>query len=183
MKKHSVKKLQKRAALFCQMRSVEDLARLIRTSPLKLALLAAEPIYYTFTVPKKDGSKRWIENPSKPLKKVQRRINKYLQAISYVTRTKAAYGFMTVAKNDPDPRHILSNAQQHLNCEYLFNADIEDFFHQVSFERVFQLFLTTPFDFSEALATILSQLLTNKGRLPMGAPSSPAISNLVCTNK
>lgn len=180
MKKHSVKKLKKWHSVFCGLRTTEDLARLLKTKTFKLELLAREPVYYTFTVPKKDGSKRWIENPQSPLKKIQRKLNKYLQAVVYHTRTTAAYGFMTVAANDPDPRHILSNAQRHLNCQYLLNADIEDFFHQVKFEKVFQLFSSLLFQCSESLVELLTQLVTHKGRLPMGAPTSPAISNLVC---
>ena len=182
MKKYTIRKLRKFQQAFCGVRTVLDLAKLLKTEAQLLESLVAQPLYYSFTVPKKDGTDRWIENPAKPLKKTQRRLNKYLQAVTYGTRTTAAYGFMPVAKYDPDPRHILTNAKRHLGCHYLFNADIEDFFHQVKFEMVNQLFLAAPFCFPEIVSELLSNLVTHQGRLPMGAPTSPAISNLICIN-
>ncbi|MEL6866206.1 MAG: hypothetical protein AAFP19_17385 [Bacteroidota bacterium] len=51
MKKYSVKKWQKLASSFCQLRSKADLARLLKIEVFKLDILAKEPLYYVFTVP------------------------------------------------------------------------------------------------------------------------------------
>jgi len=120
---------------------------------------------------------RRIEDPIPPLKKVQRKLNDYLQATYHFHRTDAAYGFITNPVDDASPRHILANAQAHMGCQWLLNVDAKDFFHTVTHERVQQIFQSPPFKFNEPIAKVLAALCSYKGRLPMGAPTSPAMSN------
>jgi RNA-directed DNA polymerase len=169
--------VQVRRRSFCRLRSTSDLAILLGTPIQQLAMLALRPDYHVFTIPKKDGSFRQIEDPADPLKEVQDQLNDFLQAVYHHSRTDAAYGFLISVKGEAVPRNILTNAQQHQNCRWLFNADIEDFFHQVKTERVFELFLGPPFRFEAELADLLTKLCTHSGRLPMGAPTSPVLSN------
>lgn len=180
MKAKSQRHLRTNQRRFRKLLREQDLADLLEFPLYKLRLMATQPQYHLFGIPKKDGSQRWIENPGHDLKTVQRRLNFFLQCCYYFMRTPAAYGFLINAKRDDDPRHILSNAQRHLGASWLFNADVEDFFHRVSIDAVFRLFSERPFSFESELALLLAKLTTHQGRLPMGAPSSPVLSNFAC---
>jgi RNA-directed DNA polymerase len=177
MKLLSEKRLRQKRDRFWNIKTIDDLAVLTSLSKHKLLLIAGVPQYHEFFIPKRDGRKRWIENPVRKLKEIQRTLNNYLQAVYYFQKTEAAYGFLISARGDPNPRNILTNAAKHLDAKWLMNADLEDFFHYVKAEMVFQIFSTMPFGFSDELSDILTQLTTYKGRLPMGAPTSPVLSN------
>ena len=161
----------------CSLQRTGDLEQLFKLEPFQLQLLCELPSYQTFPIPKRDGSQRWIEDPNPPLKKIQRSLNLLLQGVYYFHRTDAAYGFLVNASDDSRPRTILTNARQHIGKKYLLNVDLEDFFHQIKTERVIEIFERPPFRFPIALAEKLGQLTTYKGRLPMGAPTSPILSN------
>lgn len=176
-KKLNHRTLTRFADKFCRIRHIHDLAKMLDTAPYRLELLAAHPQYNIFSVPKKDGSKRWIEDPVDELQTAQNKLAFYLGLVYYQHKTAAAYGFITTVKKETDPRHIVSNAQQHLGKDYLFNADLEDFFHQVKAARLEKIFSGALFNFNDKLVETLVNLCTNQGRLPMGAPTSPVLSN------
>lgn len=169
--------MKKRTQRFLACNSLEALALLLGKTALNLLALAASPSYDEFQIPKKNGGMRPIEDPAPELKKVQRKLNDFLQAVYYFQRTDAAFGFITNPVDDPSPRHILSNASVHLGCQWLLNVDAQDFFHAVSEEWVKRIFQAAPFHFDEAIAQLLASLCCYKGRLPMGAPTSPVLSN------
>ncbi len=150
---------------------------LLKTELYRLQLMAESPVYNLFSVPKRNGKLRWIEDPDKPLKTVQGILNDYLQAVYFLGRTDAAFGFLIGVKKDKDPRNIITNAERHLGMPHLLNADMKDFFHTVKAAAVFRIFTESPFEFSTELAELLTGLTTHQGRLPMGAPTSPVLSN------
>lgn len=166
------------AQQFSQLSTPDSLARLLGIQPNLLQSLAANPQYNTFQVPKKNGSFRLIEDPDPHLKQVQKRLNTYLQCAYYRHRTPAAYGFQIAVEDDNDDRNILTNARRHMGRDWMLNADFEDFFHQIHYDWVLRLFSNDVFSFGTELATMLAQLTTYTGRLPMGAPTSPVLSNL-----
>lgn len=174
----TVSGMQARAARFLACRNLDQLAFVLRRAPTMLASLAEHPQYREFYVPKKLGGQRQIEDPQPPLKKPLRKLNDFLQAVYFFHRTDSAYGFLTNPTDDPQPRNILSNARVHLGCTHLLNMDMEDFFHSISQERVLELFEAPLFNFPRDVADVLAGLCCYKGRLPMGAPTSPIISNL-----
>lgn len=176
----TIKGIQNRGKRFLDCRGMEDMARLLGKPALQLLAMAQQPQYSEFSMPKKDGSRRKIENPLPALKKVQRKMNDYLQGGYYLYRTASAYGFLTNPVDDPSVRHILSNAQVHIGCEWLVNVDVKDFFHLILEERIQQLFTSERFKFPASLGKVLTGLCCYKGRLPMGAPTSPILSNIVC---
>lgn len=157
-----------------------QVAQLLKLEKHQLALLAKSPRYDCFFLPKPKGGKRLIEAPREPLKGVQQRLGRWLQYAYFLHRSEAAFGFMLVPVDDPDPRHIYTNACRHLKAKWLLNIDLKDFFHQISQARVQQLFQTAPFALSEKAAACLAALCTYQGRLPMGAPTSPVVSNFAC---
>ncbi|MDX2246828.1 MAG: reverse transcriptase family protein [Bacteroidia bacterium] len=180
MKQRSTRFIRRNAELFCRLRTAEQLAKLLETDPVQLPLLSISPDYNVFKVPKKDGSKRLIEDPVPVLKIVQRKLNHFLQSVYFFEISEAAYGFVIGASDWSNPRNILTNAQKHLGCRWLYNADVEDFFHKVTFEMVYQVFTGPPFKFDDDLARLLTMLTTFHERLPMGAPTSPVLSNFAC---
>lgn len=174
---NKVAQLRKYAEQFCRIRSVSDLATALHTPSHVLMLWGLQPSYKTFAVPKKDGSFRHIEDPDPALKKIQRSLNDYLQSCYFCQRTQAAYGFLINPADDPDPRNILTNAQRHAGKDWLLNVDFEDFFHSVSDHTVCNVFLSDRFSFDHETAELLTRLTTRNARLPMGAPTSPILSN------
>ncbi|MFT6001178.1 MAG: RNA-directed DNA polymerase [Neolewinella sp.] len=171
--------MRKRANAFIACRGKTELGRLLRIDSVRLAVMAEDPKYKTFSIPKKKkGTFRLVEDPEPKLKMVQRRLNDYLQAVYYFHRTDAAYGFLTNVAGDPEPRNIKTNAERHLGCDWLMNVDMRDFFHLIDRERVQQLFQAPLLNFPKNLARALAGLCCYKERLPMGAPTSPILSNL-----
>lgn len=75
-------------------------------------------------------------------------------------------------------RSIVDNARPHVERGVVINLDLADFFPSITGERVVTALRGLGWD-AEA-ATILSRICTSEGHLPQGAPTSPAISNLVC---
>lgn len=174
----SIKGLRQRVYRLVRCRTFEELATLLRTPSLKLLAIADNPKYHEFFVPKKNGGQRHIEDPEPTLKRIQRKLNDYLQAVYYFHRTEAAYGFLTTPVGDPSPRNILTNAMNHIGCKWMLNVDMKDFFHLVTQPRVIEIFEAPILDFDIEIATVLASLCCHKGRLPMGAPTSPVLSNL-----
>jgi len=173
----SLKKLRRRRDLFCQMDHPKDLEAICQIPLYRLQMLAIQPKYDIFSIPKRDGSKRWIENPLEPLKSTQKALNAFLQAVYFFHKTTAAFGFVSTCKKDPDLRTILTNAQRHLGCTHLLNIDLEDFFHHVKAPMIAKVLGQAPFSFPDSLVQLLTDLCTHQGRLPMGASTSPVLSN------
>jgi len=165
---------------FCAIRNEQGLARLLNTDQRNLLLLAKQPKYQVFTVPKRGGGKRNIENPDFDLKNMQSRLNKYLQSTYYFEKSTAAYGFIANARDERTRRDIITNAQQHLGKPYLVNIDLKDFFHSVKYKKVEGVFSSKPFFFETKLTRLLTQLTTYNRHLPMGTPTSPVLSNFAC---
>lgn len=143
--------------------------------------------YKQFSVPKKTGGVREISAPMPRLKTAQHWV---LHHILYkIAPNEAANGFVPT-------RSIVTNAQTHLKAETVINLDLQDFFPTIVYKRVWGLF--RQFGYSVQISTILALLCTEtkvdettldgikyfvqKGErvLPQGAPTSPAITNLIC---
>jgi RNA-directed DNA polymerase len=74
----------------------------------------------------------------------------------------------------------VTNARSHRRARHILNIDILDFFGSINYGRVQGTFKAKPFQFSEPLATVLAQLCCHKNGLPLGAPTSPIIANIIC---
>ena len=74
----------------------------------------------------------------------------------------------------------ISACRKHAGRPYLLNVDLTDFFHAVTRERVVEIFQGKPFQFKRDLPDMLADLVTYQGRLPMGTPTSPVLSNFAC---
>lgn len=151
--------------------SVSILASQIGVSEFELCRVAfrCDMSYRRFTIPKRGGGHRSIYAPQRQLKDIQRWLAKNLLAGYPVHEAATAYRRGS---------SILQNARPHAGKDFVFNADIKDFFGSINSERVHNLFRLL--GYCQAVSFVLTRLCTHNGCLPQGAPSSPAIANLVC---
>lgn len=129
----------------------------------------ADSFYKTFYISKKNKTKkRQIDCPSKELKSIQRWIlSNYFNDIPISDR---ANGFVK-------GRGIKRNAQFHLNRSFILSIDIKDFFPSISQKQVYEALVKNLGE--NELNLKLAKLCTFKRHLPQGAPTSPALSNIV----
>lgn len=175
----NTRQLADMSARFEGLNTVVDLCKLLGITEQTLQKHIEKPEYRTFHIPKPGGQKRMIQEPGTALKAIQQTLNRYLQAVYYGIRPATVHGFIICPTDDPRPRNIYTNALQHTKSEWFLNIDLKDFFHSISVTHLKNLFRHT-FFFSPELTKALVALTTWQGRLPMGAPSSPVLSNLVC---
>ena len=137
-----------------------------------------ENLYQTFEIPKKNGKMRCINAPQEPLKYVQRNLAKQLISIQekyYLETNNIIQGFTK-------KRDIISNGSYHRNKRYILNLDLENFFDSFHFGRVKGYFQKNQyFMLNSNVATCLANIACYKGKLPQGSPSSPVITNLICS--
>lgn len=132
--------------------------------------------YHAFEIPKRTGGARMILAPRPTLKALQKRLSQVLGAV-YVPK-KSVHGFVA-------NRSILTNATAHVGARgrkrYILNADLEDFFPTITSYRVANLLKARPYQMNPAVAVAIAHLVCAGRSLPQGAPSSPVISNMICS--
>lgn len=165
---------------FKRLRSMKNMAQVLKQEEHQLALMATKPLYFQFEVPKKNGDFRAIEAPNHELKRIQRELNFYLQACYLEYRPSASHGFIVTVGREMNPIGIKTNALSHKDAAIMVNVDFEDFFHQISIKRVQSLVRNYFPSFDDELVHWISEITTFNGRLPMGAPTSPVLSNFHC---
>lgn len=165
------------AAAFYQVVTPRQLADLLEVSFTKhlvyyLYRLPEKERYIEFALKKRNGETRTISAPATSLKLIQQKLNRVLQSIY---RPKpSAHGFL------PE-RGILTNANVHVRQKYVFNVDLKDFFDSINFGRVRGMFMAVPYERPADVATVLAQICCYKNALPQGAPTSPIVSNMLCS--
>ena len=112
--------------------------------------------------------KRWIEAPDEKLKAVQRLILDNL--LKDFPISGAAHGFVP-------SRSILTHASNHRRKRWVVSLDIRSFFPSVNEDMVREIAQELPIPHHEI--ELFVQLTTRNDHLPQGAPTSPAIGNLV----
>ena len=136
--------------------------------------------YVEFEVPKATGGTRRIATPRPTLKKVQRVILR--EILEKVAVHPNCHGFVR-------GRSVVTNAAPHVEAAVVIKLDLRDFFPSVHYRRVRGLFARL--GYSGPVAGALAGLTTYRpklddgtvawpGVLAQGAPTSPALANLVC---
>ncbi len=166
------KLLQDFLLIFNKESVVKFLNTKIRSLTYVLYVISENKKYTEFTIKKKNGKERIISSPNLALKKWQKKLNEVLQ-LCYINKI-AVHGFIA-------NKSIITNAFTHIKKRNVLNIDIKDFFPSINFGRIRGLFLNSPFNFTKEAATILAQICTFKNQLPQGAPTSPIISNFICS--
>ncbi len=179
-KKQDIIIIESSALKFMRIKNAFELSKLLQVEFLDFVRIIESVNYREFSIPKTKGGKRTIEAPNELMTIVQKRLNSYLQMAYYMLRPDEVYGFVQSASKENNPKNIVTNARNHIGKNYLLNIDLKDFFHSISTDQVRTLFQSAPYNFKEDLATCLALICCWKGRLPMGAATSPVISNLFC---
>jgi hypothetical protein len=136
--------------------------------------------YVEFAVAKAKGGERLICAPRAELRALQRKILR--EVLDKLPLHDACHGFRR-------GRSTLTNAQPHVAAPLVVKTDLKDFFPTIHYRRVVGLF--AHYGIGLPAATLLARLTTHRprlvdgtvvwpGRLPQGAPTSPALANLVC---
>ncbi len=152
----------------------------MKRKPQVLQHLFNNPEYKEYTIPKKKGGERLICEPNKQLKLAQKRLGYFLQAYYLLIKPEEVHGFVVNPHYLGTYCNIAENARPHLGKQKVLNIDLKDFFPSITAQRVQQLFRSFIFNYNEEVATALALLTTYEGRLPIGAPTSPIISNFIC---
>lgn len=145
--------------------------------------------YTSFEIPKKHGEPRKICAPKWQLRSVQRKI---LEEILYrIPVHSAAHGFVP-------GRSTRTNAEPHVGKRIVVKFDLQNFFPTIHHFRAVGLFVSLGYEYSNGrfsnedrsaqIAPTLARLCMytqdpakyGEGYLPQGAPTSPAITNLIC---
>lgn len=126
--------------------------------------------YTAFSIPKKSGNNRIIHSPKKNLSIIQKKL-KCILDIEY-TFHRNAHGFI-------QERSIITNAEEHVQKNFVLNFDLQDYFTSINFGRVRSLFLSY-YKLNNVVATTLANICCHyNGFLPQGASTSPIIANII----
>jgi len=155
-----------RASPFYKLKSKERLANLLHsTVPALQAVCVSDSNYRTFSKPKRDGTLREISSPVYKLKSIQARIAALLKRIE-----PPAFLYAPVSG-----RSYVGNAAQHIGAKSIRLLDLENFFPNCKFEKVYWFFRRY-MDCSPDVAYILAKLACLDGKLPQGSPCSPILA-------
>lgn len=114
---------------------------------------------------------RTYEEPAEPLKAIQR---------SIVSNVLARHELDDAVHGAVKTRSPQTNAHPHLGQPMVASVDVVRFFETVSYRKVFRMF-RNEFGYGRDVSWLLTKLVTYEGRLPTGAPSSPAVANALLT--
>ncbi|EOV0288687.1 retron St85 family RNA-directed DNA polymerase [Salmonella enterica] len=151
--------------------NVDDLSHALRLPKEVISKFSFnnDKYYHRIEMEKKSGGIRHIESPLKELKAIQRWVLRYI--LDKLSPSVYAKGFVR-------KKSIIDNAKPHEGNQYVLNLDLQDFFTNVKASHVYTLFKNI--GYNNNIAFILTSFCTKGGYLPQGAPTSPALSNLVC---
>ncbi|MDO8377613.1 retron St85 family RNA-directed DNA polymerase [Phenylobacterium sp.] len=150
--------------------SVQDIATYLGISPELGWSVITSPRrnYRQFPINKRSGGVRIISAPRTYLKVMQWWLLDVV--LSNVEISDHAYGFVR-------GRSFVDNAKRHVGATHILNVDIRDFFPSIKRRMVEQVFINLGYE--ERAAVELSLLTTFDDELPQGAPTSPALANIV----
>jgi RNA-directed DNA polymerase len=134
----------------------------------------ASHAYKTYPIRKRGGGHRIIDHPSKQLKAMQRWLLEYVLPGLPVHTAAMAY---------QKGKSILDNAAIHADSRFLLRMDCKNFFPSIT-ETDLRTYIAdrgslfagwTPFD-----VDVVCMIVFKGSRLTIGAPTSPAVSNVLC---
>lgn len=128
-----------------------------------------EKHYHTVYLPKSDGSKRKLSVPDLILKLVQK---------SIADNILIQYPISKYAKAYKPGSSIQKNARPHVGKKKILKLDIEGFFDHILYSRVKDTVFYEE-KYSESIRILLTMLCYHNDSLPQGAPTSPAITNII----
>lgn len=127
-----------------------------------------QPIYSSFRIPKRSGGTRIIHAPDKLTAKAQRLI--LYRLLAKLPVHPCATGFRPGMS-------IVDNARPHVGKDVVVRMDIRDFFPATRSKKIIRSMRRL--GWNRPAAKWIANACTIDGRLPQGAPTSPALSNIV----
>lgn len=124
--------------------------------------------YWSFDIPKPRGGFRRIHQPLGTLREIQ------VWILSEILNKRPPH---ELAMAFVRKRSIRMNAQPHVAQPRVLSLDIENFFPSIRPDKVFDIY--KGMGYSRTISEALTKLTTLDSGLPQGAPTSPALSNLV----
>lgn len=174
-------------------KSIDKLCSALDITPDELTKalnLPQEDRYRVSTVPKANGSVRYIYNPHYLIRKIQRRINKRLfnpktsnQGIGGGVILWPSYIFGCVPNEyDIDNNSFISKdyiscAKVHCGSKSILKLDISDFFNNVDVSIVQSIFREL-LDYSESVVDVLSDICCYEKSLVQGGLTSSYLASL-----
>lgn len=135
---------------------------------------SASHLYKTYSIAKRNGGRRTIHHPSRPLKAVQRWL---------LHNELSAWPVHPAAHAYRSGRSIRTNAEQHIGCSYLLRMDLRRFFPSIRSTDLDYFLAQQPeltADWETEDQTFFVKLVTRKGELTIGSPTSPHLANVLC---
>ncbi|MBM6414755.1 reverse transcriptase domain-containing protein [Lacticaseibacillus paracasei] len=161
------------SASFRHISNVSELASFLGVTRQKLFYYCAEHLnkkhYELFDIPKKNGGTRTIEEPTKGLKLIQKKI---AFAVSINYHPAACVSAFT------EGRSIRYGAERHKGARKVVCFDLENFFPSCPQYKVFGVFYKF-FKLPKEVSDCLARLCCYKKHLAQGGPSSPILSNVM----
>lgn len=130
--------------------------------------------YKEYRIPKRTGGTRTILHPSKKLKALQRWL--LANVIDQWPVHPAAMAYRP-------GQSIFDNAKAHARSKYLLRMDMENFFPSITADDMVAFMTKRPtlfVDWTPEDVEGFCSLVFRAGRLTIGAPTSPSISNALC---
>jgi RNA-directed DNA polymerase len=130
--------------------------------------------YKTYTIPKRTGGVRIIHHPSRRLKALQRWL--LTNIIERLPTHDAAMGYRI-------GRSTMDNARRHTGSNYLLRLDFSNFFESITSTDVRAYIADRSLLFSGWLTgdiEFFCSIVCRNDALTIGAPTSPALSNVLC---
>lgn len=125
--------------------------------------------YRSVQIPKKSGGTRTLSVPDELLKSIQRKITDVLLMPMPFSQYAQAYHYGSSTTR---------NARCHVGKSVVLKLDILHFFDSVRYSTVKDLAFPKEI-YGEKLRILLTMLCYYRDGLPQGAPSSPAITNII----
>ena len=125
--------------------------------------------YHPASVPKRGGGTRKLLVPDHLLCRIQKNILRHVLADFPVSDYAAAYKPGTA---------VTENAKPHVGAKEILKLDIRNFFDSITYFQVYRNAFPAVY-YPPPIRTMLANLCCCRDSLPQGAPTSPAISNLV----
>lgn len=136
----------------------------------------ASHCYKTYTIPKRSGGCRTIHHPARELKALQRWL--LIKVLESLPAHEAAMGYRRRLS-------IKDNALRHVESRYLLRLDFHNFFPSLTSDDIRSYIASyrsrSPFcDWDSRDVDFFIAIVCRQGRLTIGSPTSPALSNALC---
>lgn len=156
---------------------LDEMAAELGLPPQAIRTIAkrASHLYKRYHIEKRSGGLREINHPARQLKALQRWL--VLRVIGRLPVHECATAYSPSAS-------IRRNASAHANSRFLLRMDFHEFFPSIQADAIASYLRSPPaaetIGLNDADIELFCSLVCRHGRLTIGAPTSPGLSNAIC---